>query len=103
MDGVYGPLIVTSSYANGEIATPDMMPPTRYDKEFYFLVQELFEESADDIVGHIIWEIGKFQYGLDEMNSCSPNTFTDDGTPAIMLPFIREKDAVIVNGRVNTH
>lgn len=97
MDGVYGPFIVTRSHENDKIPTKDI----KYEKEFYFLVQELFENSADNIVEHIIWEIGKFQYGLDEMNLCSPNTFTDDGTPAILLPFIREKDAVIVNGRVS--
>lgn len=72
----------------------------RYAKEFYFLVQELFEKSAEEIAKINLWEGLKFINGLDEMNECIKNTYTDDGTPSILLPFIRATDTIIVNGKV---
>lgn len=94
MDGVYGPLIVTDAYANSEIAV-------KYDKEFYFMVQELYMQRGSDIVEHIIWEDGKYLYGFDEMKICAASLYTDDGTPGIMLPFVRETDAIVINGKVS--
>jgi FtsP/CotA-like multicopper oxidase with cupredoxin domain len=100
MDGVYGPLIVTSTFKDGSIVNPDVTPPFKYEKEFFFHVQEWFQNKASSIVQTIIWEDLKYLYGFDEMNKCLESTYTDDGTPSIMFPFVRETDTIVINGKV---
>lgn len=100
MDGLYGPFIVTNKYDNGEIVDRSKEIPKTYDKEFYMLVQDWFQKSSESIINQIIWEDVKFFYGYDNMEMCLNTTLTDDGTPGIMFPFIRDTDAVLVNGKV---
>ena len=100
MDGVYGPLIVTSTFKDGSIVNSDVTPPFKYKKEFFFHVQEWFQNKASSIVQTIIWEDIKYLYGFDEMNKCFESTYTDDGTPSILFPFVRETDTIVINGKV---
>jgi FtsP/CotA-like multicopper oxidase with cupredoxin domain len=100
MDGLYGPFIVTNKYANGEIVDRKEVPQQEYDKEFYMLIQDWFQSDAESIINRIIWEDGKFIYGDDNLQTCLNATATDDGTPGVFLPIIRNTDAILVNGKV---
>lgn len=94
-EGLYGPFIVTDTRSK-----PNQIQTNFYDKEFYFIVQDWFQENSNSLLNRVIWEEIKFINGFEDLKNCYNSTRVDDGTAGTMLPFDRETDAILINGKV---
>lgn len=95
-DGLYGPFIVTEMSKTRKSS----MYPT-YDKEFYFIVHDWYQEGSNSLQNRVIWEEMRYSSGFENLESCYSSARIDDGTAGTMLPFNRKTDAILINGKVN--
>lgn len=94
-EGLYGPFIVTDPSA------PDQSSrSSEYEKEFYFIVQDWYQESSNSLYKRVIWEDMRYSSGFDNLDTCYRSNRVDDGTAGVMLPFNRKTDAILINGKV---
>lgn len=95
-EGLYGPFVVTPEIKQDR--TPE---PPEYEKEFYFIVHDWYQESSNSLYNRVIWEDIRYSGGFGNLKSCYRSNRIDDGTAGVMLPFDRQTDAILINGKVN--
>lgn len=93
-EGLYGPFVVTES------RSAVSQSAELYEKEFYFIIQDWYQESSSSLYKRVIWEEMRYSSGFENLESCYRSNRVDDGTAGIMLPFNRKTDAILINGKV---